>query len=196
MRRALLIGLAGFVVWGEWVSRRASLRLTPLLAPSSEVIVVLGCSNRGDRANAVNRWRVRTAIRSFDPAATRRTVVCCGGAVGGASSEAALMAEYAVGRGVTDEIVLEQASRSTWENIANAIPLVEGFERITIVSDPFHALRAQRYLAMQRPDLAARLAPAAPYRFGEGLPLSPLLAVYGWSRLVLSRPATTPPVRS
>lgn len=189
MRRVLLAGLAAFVVWGEWATRRESLHLAEPVTgpPASEVVVVLGCFNRGERANAVNRWRVRTAIRSLDPDAGRRTLVCCGGAVGGATSEAALMAAYAVEQGVTDEIVLEQSSRSTWENVANAIPLVEGFERIKVVSDPFHARRAERYLAQQRPDLAGRLAPAAPYRFGEGLPLSPVLALYGWARLHVRR---------
>ncbi|MFT3852726.1 MAG: YdcF family protein [Ilumatobacteraceae bacterium] len=189
MRRVLLAGLAAFVIWGEWIAHHESRRrATPLTGPpASEVIVVLGCSNRGERANAVNRWRVRTAIRSFDPTAGRRTLVCCGGAVAGSTSEAALMAAYAVEQGVVDEVVLEQASRSTWENVANAVPLVDGFERIKLVSDPFHARRAEQYLAMQRPDLAARLAPAAPYRFGEGLPLSPLLTLYGWARLQVRR---------
>ncbi|MCF3964181.1 YdcF family protein, partial [Streptomyces fuscigenes] len=150
-----------------------------------DAVVVLGYRNRGRRANAVNRWRVRAAARSVPAAAGRRTrVVLSGGAVGGDVPEARLMADWARSSGAFDAsgdatVVLEEASRTTWENIANVIPLIEDADRIRIVSQPAHALKARAYLRRQRPDLAGRLVRAEDYRPGEWMLAKPLLALYG-----------------
>lgn len=79
------------------------------------------------------------------------------------------MARYAAAvLGVPEaKIQVEPRARSTWENIAFSLPLAEEAERIAIASDPFHALRARRYVEEQRPDLAAKLTPAEDYRFLE-----------------------------
>lgn len=64
-------------------------RLTKILGhprgtpPGREAVVVLGYRNEGERINAVNRFRVRAALRTLDPAAGESVLVCCGGAVGG-----------------------------------------------------------------------------------------------------------------
>ncbi|MFE3822838.1 hypothetical protein [Nocardia tengchongensis] len=71
-----------------------------------------------------------------------------------------------------------QRSRTVWENIAFANPYSEDVNRIKIVSLPFYAESARHYLAQQRPDLAQRLVRGADYRFGEWMPLKPLLALY------------------
>ena len=144
-----------------------------------EAVVVLGCRNAGREANALNRWRVRAAIRSQDRTATRSCLVLCGGAVGGDVSETAVMARYARSRYGVQDLVVADESRTAWENIENVIPLVEGFDRINIVSNPLHARKARLYMTWQRPDLALRLARGAEYRFGEWMPLkvvSPYLA--------------------
>ncbi|MFE4463183.1 ElyC/SanA/YdcF family protein, partial [Nocardia tengchongensis] len=105
--------------------------------------------------------------------------VLCGGACAGPTAEATLMADYATGaRGYRGTLVIEQQSRTTWENIAFAIPYLEDADRIKIVSLPFHAERARHYLDEQRPDLAQRLVRGADYRFGEWMPLKPLLALH------------------
>ena len=62
------------------------------------------------------------------------------------------------------EIRLEPDSWSTWEGIAFALPMVGTADVIKIASDPLHAARARSYLRQLRPDLAARLEPAADYR--------------------------------
>lgn len=144
-----------------------------------EVVLVLGFRNRGDRANAINRWRVRAGLRSVSRDGDgSRTVVFSGGAVRGAHSEADLMARYARSDlGYRGRIVTETASRSTWENIGNVLPLLEPARRIVIVSNPLHAEKARQYLRRRRPDLAARLVRAADYRFGEMFALKPVLAV-------------------
>lgn len=84
----LVLGLLG---WGEVEHWRASRRrLGSVVAESgtSEAVVVLGYRNRGERINAVNRWRVRAGLRSLD--GDRACLVLSGG-----RSEAELMADYA-----------------------------------------------------------------------------------------------------
>ncbi|WP_210744733.1 ElyC/SanA/YdcF family protein [Nocardia flavorosea] len=88
------------------------------------------------------------------------------------------MADYAISRGYHGALVLEEQSSSTWQNIAFAIPYLEGADRIKIVSLPVHAEKARRYLAQQRPDLAQRLTRGADYRFAEWMPLKPLVTLY------------------
>ncbi|MBO0841021.1 MAG: YdcF family protein [Sciscionella sp.] len=141
---------------------------------------MLGFRNKNQRrANVINRWRVRAGLRSIDPNASATRLVFCGGSVAGMRSEADLMARYArIECGFSGDSVLEDRSRSTWENVANAIPLIEGADRIKIVSNSPHAYIARQYLARQRPDLAVRAVRADDYRLGEWALLKPLFAAY------------------
>ncbi len=178
-RLALTAAIAA-MLWGEWANWRASRRRVGSAGPGSEAVVVLGYRDAGPRANAMNRWRVRAGLRSLDPAATEYRLVLCGGACAGPVSEAALMAAYATdARGYRGELVLEESSRSTWENIAFAIPYLKDVDRIKIVSLPTHAATGRDYLAEQSPELAVRLVPGREYRFGEWMPLKPVIALYG-----------------
>ena len=172
------LGCVSVLAWGEWQSWRWSHTLVGRPAGRTEAIVVLGFRNRGDRANAVNRWRVRAALRSIDPSKDS-CLVFSGGAVGSAVPEARIMAAYAAELGHTGPVVLEETSRTTWENVSHVVPLVEDVDTIKIVSQPSHALKARVYLRRQRPDLADRLAPARDHVLGEWLPAKPVLAVHG-----------------
>ena len=89
------------------------------------------------------------------------------------------MAEYAVRDLGTDpaDVVLEEEAESTWENIQNTIPLIEGFPVVKIASNTFHARKGRRYLYEQAPHLAARLHPAGDHRIGELLFVKPFLAL-------------------
>jgi uncharacterized SAM-binding protein YcdF (DUF218 family) len=164
------------IVWAEIVHWRSSRRLTGPDRGGSEAVVVLGYRNpRSDRANALNRWRVRAELRSIDPTAPCSRLIFCGG-----PHEAAVMARYATEeRGYGGQVIREEESRSTWENIQDVIPYLEDVDRIKIVSNPLHAEKGRLYLWRQRPDLAARLVRSADYRVGEWAPLKPLFAVHG-----------------
>ncbi|MER6767482.1 MULTISPECIES: YdcF family protein [Amycolatopsis] len=181
----LLVLASGWAEWEHWRSSRRGMGDRPGTAGTGEAVVVLGYRNGGSRANFVNRWRVRAAVRSQAPGLSR--LVLCGGAVGGAEAEAVLMARYARAYGYRGELVLETESRSTWENVLGAVPLIEDADRIKIVSNSLHAEKARHYLRKQRPDLAERLVPAADYRFGELLAVKPVLAVLGKQRLLRLR---------
>lgn len=150
-----------------------------------ETVVVLGHADAGTRAGRENRARVRAGLRSLSAADS--VLVLAGGAVAGPIPEARLMGRYAREIGYRGPLLLETSSRSTWENIAGVIPLIEGAQRIRIVSNCLHALKARHYLAIQRPDLAERLVRAEDYRLGERLLGKPASALYGLADLALTR---------
>lgn len=185
MRRwtALAIGGAATLVWGECLNWRWSRALVGNSAGGSVAVVVLGYRNTQATANLVNRWRVRAGIRSIAADDARRTcVIFSGGATGTGTgtTEAQVMAHYAKSvLGFDGTVLLEDQSTTTWENIINVIPLLEDADRVKIVSQPAHALKARVYLRRQRPDLAQRLVPADDYRPGEWIFVKPLLALYG-----------------
>jgi uncharacterized SAM-binding protein YcdF (DUF218 family) len=171
------------LLWGEfehWRSSRRRMGTRPGTSGTGEAIVVLGFRNRGPRANAVNRWRVRAALRSCEPRSGLSRLVLCGGAVGGPVAEAEVMACYArESCGYPGVLITELTSRSTWENVRNAIPFIEDVDQIKIVSNSLHAEKARLYLWQGRPDLAERLVPAADYRFGELMLVKPVMAALG-----------------
>jgi len=174
MRKSLLLMLSAgtaaagfaFLLWGEVVSAHASARGLEQGRPGTRrAVLVLGFGNRGPRANAVNRYRVRAGLRTLRSADD--VLIFSGGAVRGPEPEARILARYAAERGCPGRVLLETESHSTEENIRNSIPLLEGAEEIAVVSNALHAERARGLLRERRPDLAARLIRADDYRFGE-----------------------------
>ncbi|MBK3566017.1 YdcF family protein [Streptomyces sp. MBT62] len=183
MRRRTGVAAAGVAVlaWGEWLNRRWSRTLVGDNEGDAEAVVVLGYRNPQATANLINRWRVRAGLRSrTDDSAHDTRVIFSGGTTSGGVSEAQLMADYA--RSVLQfdgTVLLEEESRTTWENVTYVIPLLEDVDRIKFASQPAHALKARAYLRRQRPDLAKKLVRADDYRPGEWLLVKPLLALYG-----------------
>ncbi|MER7786539.1 YdcF family protein [Streptomyces sp. NPDC097640] len=172
---------AAALAWGEWLNWRWSRALVGNSGGAVEAVVVLGYRNPQATANLINRWRVRAAIRSVDADRAHGTrVIFSGGATSGGATEAQLMADYAKSVLAFDgTVILEDQSRTTWENITNVLPLLEDVDRIKIASQPAHALKARAYLRRQRPDLAERLVRADDYHLGEWMVVKPLLALYG-----------------
>lgn len=170
---------SAFAVWAEYAHWRSSQRMLGTASrtadipdrKSTEAVVVLGYGNCGERANFINRYRVRAGIRSIDRTADS-VLVLCGGTVHSEVSEAEVMERFAREElEYTGRIVLEPESRSTWQNIENAIPLIEHADAIKIVSNSPHAEVAREYLWRQRPDIAERLVRADEHRFGEIVPM-------------------------
>lgn len=185
MRRLVSLAIGGLVatwLWAEVVNRRASGRRlgTAPYAAGTRAVVVLGFGDRGERANAINRFRVRAGLRTLRPGSV---LVLCGGCVEGHVPEAELLARYARERGYRGGIRLDTTSTTTRENIENAIPLIEDASTIAIVSHPPHAEVGREILWELRPDLAARLVRGEDYRFGE----TPLVKIVAAARIVLYR---------
>lgn len=156
--------------------------------PRGQAVLVLGHADAGPRAGRINRRRIARGLAALE---ADGVLIVSGGAVAGRRSEARLLADAARDAGYRGPIALEEASRSTWENMANSQALLEPRARIVIVSELVHAAKARALLAAQRPDLAARLvadpnpAPrlASPWRVGLGL-IDLLLSrrVAGWAQ--------------
>jgi uncharacterized SAM-binding protein YcdF (DUF218 family) len=86
-----------------------------------------------------------------------------------------------------DRILFETKAANTWENLSLALPMVDAFDTIVIVSDPLHGARARRYAVAQRPDLADRLAFAGDYRLLERWWLKAPIAVHEFAALIRDR---------
>lgn len=176
---AVVVSVLAYGEIAHWQASRR--RLGQVHGPTdTEAIVVLGYKNTRKRANYINRYRVRAGIRSRDSSARESLLVLCGGAVAGLDAEADIMARYARHeRGFTGTILFDRTSATTWENMVNAIPLVERADSIKIVSNSIHAEKARAYLWKLRPDLAARLSRGEDYRLGELCFVKPVAAFLG-----------------
>lgn len=161
---ACLVAASTIIAWAEWVTWRASREWLPPNATDprpvvpGECVVVLGNPIR-----AVQRYRVRVAVRSTDPAHAR--FIFSGAAVRTPVSEAQMMADYAIGMlGVpAANVVIEDQSRTTVENIVNSTPLMADSPVVKIASDTFHARRARSILRRESPQLAHRLVRTRDY---------------------------------
>ena len=165
-------------------SRRASTvrRESPIRQSSGDVSV---SQSRAVFAGASVAHIVRpSAVSDIARAsAAAEVLVLCGGAVSGPVPEAEAMENYARARGYAGPIRLDRESRSTLQNIENAIPLIEDAASVAIVSNSVHALKGRILLRELRPDLADRLVRGADYRFGEQILVKPIAAVAGLADL-------------
>ena len=165
-------------------SRRASAvrRESPIRQSSGDVSV---SESRAVFADASLARIVRpSAVSDIARAsAAAEVLVLCGGAVSGPVPEAEAMENYARARGYAGPIRLDRESRSTLQNIENAIPLIEDAASVAIVSNSVHALKGRILLRELRPDLADRLVRGADYRFGEQILVKPIAAVAGLADL-------------
>lgn len=189
---------AAFLVWAsvEAVHALAARRGFPggRRAVAPDVVVVLGCPPRPDgTVSGMQRWRTEIAVRTpGEP-----VLVFSGYARPGAPSEAAVMAAHARDVLGVDPARLrtEETATTTWENVVRTLGDLEGARHVALASSPVHALRARRYLARLRPDLAARLVPAADYRLGERWGWKAATAGYDLARSVGLRTIKTSDVR-
>ncbi|HEX7827981.1 MAG TPA: YdcF family protein [Mycobacterium sp.] len=166
--------------WAEWVTWRASrdfLPSNPPQATGADTVLVLGCP-----WPVLQRWRVRIAVRSTDPQQSR--FVFSGAAVRTPVSEAQMMADYAVHTlGVpAANVVVEDRSRTTVQNVVNTIPLMPDGSAVKVASNTFHARRARRILFDESPELGARLVRARDYLPLEWGPLHVLLVAFEYYR--------------
>jgi uncharacterized SAM-binding protein YcdF (DUF218 family) len=177
---AIVAAVFGVVFgWAEWRTWRASREALPAGATDpariepGESVLVLGCP-----LPILHRWRVRIAVRSTDP--NRARFVFSGGAVRSQLAEARMMADYAVQElGVpVGNVVVEDQSRTTVENVANSAPLMADSPVIKIASNTFHARRARRILQDESPELAERLVRTRDYLPVEWGPLHALMMAH------------------
>lgn len=156
---------AGAVGLAEWFDRRVRRAAPPPASWGGDVaVVVLGFPGHSPIHRAVQRWRVGMGVDALGrfPGAT---LVLTGGPTHGPVSEAAEMAAIATGLGASpDRIVIEDRSRSTWENVTYARALVAPTALVVLVSDGVHIERALGAWRRQFPADAHRVVADPAYR--------------------------------
>ena len=116
-------------------------------AEPADVIVLLGAGlEPGDRPGRSMTRRLQQVAGLFNRGLASR-IICSGGTGAGRNrSEAAVCGEILQNLGVPVEaILLEERSRSTEENARFSTALIEarGWQRVILVSDGYHLLRAR-----------------------------------------------------
>lgn len=111
----------------------------------ADAAVVLGAAVYMDRPSPVFEERIRHGVNLFRVGRVPRLLMTGGRGPGDQLTEAAAARDWSLGQGVPEEVILlEEASRTTQENLAFAKPILEreGLRRVLIVSDPLHMRRA------------------------------------------------------
>lgn len=133
-----LLVAVGFMVEIVFFSTRSD------LGPA-DAAVVLGAAVYGTAPSPVFEERIRHAVNLYRAGRVRRVVTTGALSPGDSLSEAEVALNWSVSRGVAaGDILMEDQSRTTQENLTFAAPLLKGtgIRRVLIVSDPLHMRRA------------------------------------------------------
>ncbi|MCP1660089.1 YdcF family protein [Neisseria perflava] len=128
-----------------WQVYRTGQRTLPL-GEHADAAVVLGAAAWDKRPSPVFRERINHAITLYQSHRVDKIVFTGGTPKKGYMTEAEVGRRYALKQGIpAKDILFENTSRSTYENLRNIRPVLRanGIENIVIVSDPYHLARAR-----------------------------------------------------
>ena len=114
-----------------------------------EVMVIFGCKVDPDGPSILLQDRLDTALDYLEDHPDMTVVVSGGQGDDEHVSEAQAMYDYLVEHGADgDQIIREDQSRNTWQNVNNTLDLfqsgeIDGTERVLLVSSDFHLTRIQ-----------------------------------------------------
>jgi uncharacterized SAM-binding protein YcdF (DUF218 family) len=111
----------------------------------ADAAVVLGAAVWSNQVSPVFRERINHALDLYRQRRVRKIIFTGGQGNRNEPTEAAAAKAYARLNGIPDEdILIEQNSHTTYENIVNAKQLTDtnGLSKVLIVSDPMHMQRA------------------------------------------------------
>ncbi len=113
-------------------------------------VIVMGCEVRGDQPSLMLKERLNVAYKELINNPDYKCIVSGGHTVGDPLSEAMVMRNYLVEKGIdSNRIYLEDQATNTQENIAKSISIIKQNqlpENIIIATDAFHQLRANYYV--------------------------------------------------
>ncbi|MDR6225952.1 YdcF family protein [Desmospora profundinema] len=138
---ALFLFLAGFFYC---YVRVAGFREQPVPGPPREAAIVLGAALHGNKPSPALRERLDYALTLYRDGRFS-LFVCCGGFLRRQVSEAAVMRNYLLERGVPPTaVLLEDASANTAQNLAFARPILEGqrIDTCLLITHEYHMYRA------------------------------------------------------
>lgn len=111
----------------------------------ADIAIVLGAATWNGEVSPVFRERINHGITLYRDGYVGKLILTGGYGEGNDTSDAAAGRDYAVSQGVPEEdILIEEASTITQENLANAKSMMDehGYSSAIIVSDPLHMKRA------------------------------------------------------
>ena len=140
----------------------------PRVPKKSDCILVLGARVRADGSLSHSlENRCRRALELYRAGMGRKLIVCGGQGKDEPVSEAQAMRRYMMENGVcAEDVLVEDKSRSTVENLANAHAMMQaqGFETALVVTSDYHVQRT-RWLVRNAGIRASFAAAASP---GDG----------------------------
>lgn len=110
-----------------------------------DVAVVLGAAAWDVRPSPVFRERINHAITLYRTGQVNKLAFTGGTPKKGFMTEAEVGRRYALRQGIPErDIVLENTSRDTYQNLVNIQPVLREHElnKVVVVSDPYHLARA------------------------------------------------------
>lgn len=127
-----------------WLVYRTGNQTLPAYA-RADAAVVLGAAAWDKRPSPVFQERINHGIALYQSGRVAKLVFTGGSPKEGFMTEAEVGRRYAIKQGVpARDILFENKSRSTYENLYNIRPILRtnGIASIIIVSDPYHTARA------------------------------------------------------
>ena len=134
----LLVTSTALAIW--WTARQDS-------SPASDAIVVLGSAQYNGVPSSIFEARLEHAIALYEDGVAPVIVTVGGKADGDAFAEAEAGRDYLAGSGVpADALLAVPEGVDTLESIraVSAAFTEQGWSRAVLVSDPWHAMRAER----------------------------------------------------
>jgi uncharacterized SAM-binding protein YcdF (DUF218 family) len=133
----------------------------------ADAAIVLGAAVPTTGPSPVYVERINHAVELYRSGAVKYLIMTGGKGLGERVAEADAGREKAIADGVPAEAILtETQSRDTRGNLANAKPIVtaHGFDKVLIVSDPLHMMRAMQMAAEAGLDAAPSPTPTTRFR--------------------------------
>ena len=157
----VLVWLLGVTGWIMWIGERDQ-------AAKADAIIVLGAAAYDAKPSPVFEERIRHGLDLYRQGYAPLLIFTGGyGGTGARFSESQVARRYALKQGVPDDaILIETASRTTRQNLAEARLLMDQHKlhRVIIVSDPLHMARALRLARELGIDALASSTPSTRFR--------------------------------
>lgn len=137
--KILLLILTAIIVFGIFIL---------LLSKDSDVdnadyVIVLGHKLNNNHADETFKYRLRKALEYADNNPNSKFVLSGGITKGNTISEAQIMKDYLTKNGVANELILEDKSIDTVENIINCKNYIDNKQKVVLISSNYHIVRSR-----------------------------------------------------
>lgn len=113
----------------------------------TRTIFVLGCSTKDGYPEAILEERLKKAIEVGQQNPDATIYVSGGYDKGENTSEGDVMKNYLINQGVSNKIVVESQSTSTYENFQYTLGMMDSTDNICVVTSDYHSLRVGLIMA-------------------------------------------------